>query len=165
MNEKKTKGSSQKNKGGIEQDTHGSKEQKTKVSDIMSPDPISLDVSSTVAEAAQAMRKKDIGDVVIVEEDNLIGILTDRDIVVRCIAENRDPESTDVGSICSRDVTTLSPGDSIDFAWQLMKSHSIRRLPVVQQGHAVGIVSMGDLAKFSDPDSALSKVSEEVPNK
>jgi len=140
-------------------------ETKTKVSDIMHPDPISLDVSSTVAEAAQAMRTKDIGNVVIVEEDNIIGILTDRDIVVRCIAENKDPESTDVGSICSRGVTTLSPGDSVDFAWKLMKSHSVRRLPVVQQGHAIGIVSMGDLAKFSDPDSALSQVSKNAPNK
>lgn len=140
-------------------------ETKTKISDIMHPHPISLDVSSTVAEAAQAMRTKDIGDVVVVEEDNIVGILTDRDIVVRCIAQNKDPESTDVGSICSREVTTLSPGDSVDFAWKLMKSHAIRRLPVVQQGHAIGIVSMGDLAKFSDPDSALSQVSKNAPNK
>jgi CBS domain-containing protein len=101
---------------------------------------------------------------VVEEEGRAAGILTDRDIVVRAIAEGRDPGSTTVGEVCSSDLTTLTPDQSIDDAVRLMREHDVRRLPVVQDGRPVGIVSLGDLAVELDPDSALADISAAPPN-
>jgi CBS domain-containing protein len=135
------------------------------IQDVMTPNPIALDSSATVAEAAQKMKSSDVGTVVVVEEDQLLGILTDRDIVVRCIAEGKNPDSTDCGDVCSRNVATLSPGDSVEFALDLMTRHSVRRLPVVQQGKAIGIVSLGDTTLATSPDSPLGEISSRPPNR
>jgi CBS domain-containing protein len=120
--------------------------------------------ASTVAEAARRMREADIGDVIVLEDDRLYGIVTDRDIVVRTIAEGRDPATAKLGDICSRDMTTLNPTDTVEDAVRLMREKAIRRLPVVEKGKPVGIVSLGDLAVTQDPNSALGNISAASPN-
>jgi CBS domain-containing protein len=118
-----------------------------------------------VREAAEAMRANDIGDVVVVDDNGkLSGILTDRDIVVRVVAEGRDPRTTRIGDIASRDLTAVSPDDPVDRAVQLMRDKAIRRLPAVDKGKPVGIVSIGDLALDRDPGSALADISAAPPN-
>jgi len=136
-----------------------------RIRDVMTTNPQTLPESTIVREAAETMRANDIGDV-IVNDDNgqLTGILTDRDIVVRVVAEGRDPRATRIGDIASRELTAVSPDDPLDRAVQLMRERAIRRLPVVEQGKPVGIVSIGDLALYRDPDSALADISAAPPN-
>lgn len=137
----------------------------SKLSDIMTPNPTTVRTSSTLVEAADAMRQQDIGDVLVVGDDGgLRGIVTDRDIVVRAIAEGRDPSSTRVEEVCSGDVTTCSPDSDVDEAVQLMRDNAIRRLPVVDGKRLVGVVAIGDLAIEEDPRSALADISAAPPN-
>ena len=100
-----------------------------------------------------------IGDVVVLQDGNMCGIATDRDIVVRAIANGKDPATTPIGEICGKDVTTLSFDTTIDDAVVLMRDKALRRLPVVDDGFPVGIVSLGDLALKRDPRSALADIS------
>ena len=136
-----------------------------RIRDVMTTNPETLPESTIVREAAEAMRANDIGDVVVVDDNGAIsGILTDRDIVVRVVAEGRDPRATRIGDIASREMTAVSPDDPVDRAVQLMRERAIRRLPVVDKGKPVGIVSIGDLALDRDPDSALADISAAPPN-
>ena len=136
-----------------------------RIQDVMTTNPETLPESTTVREAAEAMRANDIGDVVVVDDNGkLSGILTDRDIVVRVVAEGRDPRVTRIGDIASRDLTAVSPDDPVDRAVQLMRDKAIRRLPAVDKGKPVGIVSIGDLALDRDPGSALADISAAPPN-
>ncbi|HWN04567.1 MAG TPA: CBS domain-containing protein [Candidatus Dormibacteraeota bacterium] len=136
-----------------------------RIQDVMTTNPETLPESTTVREAAEAMRANDIGDVVVVDDNGkLSGILTDRDIVVRVVAEGRDPRTTRIGDIASRDLTAVSPDDPVDRAVQLMRDKAIRRLPAVDKGKPVGIVSIGDLALDRDPGSALADISAAPPN-
>ena len=136
-----------------------------RIRDVMTTNPETLPESTTVREAAEAMRANDIGDVVVVDDNGqLSGILTDRDIVVRVVAEGRDPRTTRIGDIASRDLTAVSPDDPVDRAVQLMRDKAIRRLPAVDKGKPVGIVSIGDLALDRDPGSALADISAAPPN-
>jgi CBS domain-containing protein len=134
------------------------------IRDVMTPNPRMIGSSASLIEAAQTMREHDIGDVVVLEDRRLGGILTDRDIVVRALAEGRDPEKTKVGDICSRDLTTVSPTDSVGYAVRLMRAKAIRRLPVVEEGQVVGIVSLGDMAIEKDRRSVLGEISAAPPN-
>ena len=135
------------------------------IRDVMTTNPETLPESTIVREAAEAMRANDIGDVVVVDDNGAIsGILTDRDIVVRVVAEGRDPRVTRIGDIASRELTAVSPDDPVDRAVQLMRERAIRRLPVVDKGKPVGIVSIGDLALDRDPGSALADISAAPPN-
>jgi CBS domain-containing protein len=119
----------------------------------------------TVLEAARAMRDAEIGDVIVVNSQNTLkGIVTDRDIAVRSVAENRDPSQTTLLNICSESLTVLSPSDGISDAVRVMREHALRRLPVVDGGTPVGIVSLGDLAVFRDPDSVLADISAAPAN-
>ncbi|MFF4257760.1 CBS domain-containing protein [Streptomyces sp. NPDC001663] len=138
-----------------------------KIRDVMSPGAASVEPMTTVARAARVMREQDIGDVLVAYDCDLFGVLTDRDIVVRALAEGRDPESTTVGSVCTPPpVATLSPDDTTDLAVELMRRHAVRRLPVVERGGCpVGMVSLGDLATTEDPHSALEDISKAVPNR
>ncbi len=133
--------------------------------DIMTQKPLTLQTSDTITAAARTMRDGNIGDVVVLEDGQVRGILTDRDIVVRALAEGMDPSRTTVGQVCSRELTTLSPTDSIAQAVSIMRDKAIRRLPVVEGGRPVGIVSLGDLAVERDPDSALGGISAAPPNR
>ncbi len=131
----------------------------------MTPAPEALEATATVMHAAKLMRERDIGDVVVLEDDRLYGILTDRDIVVRVLAERSDPGAVTVGEVCSRDLTAISPTASLADAVRLIREKAIRRLPVVEDdGMVVGIVSLGDIAAARDPKSTLGDISAAAPN-
>lgn len=134
------------------------------VRDLMTPDPVTVDESASLRQVAQLMREQDIGDVIVERQGSVGGIVTDRDIVVRAIAEGESPDSLLAGDICSGDVLSVSPTDTMDDAARLMSEAAVRRLPVVEDGRAVGIVSLGDLARVQDPDSPLADISAEPPN-
>ena len=132
--------------------------------ELMTPNPVALPGTASVHEAARAMRDADIGDVIVIENQQVCGIVTDRDIVVRTVAEARDPATTTLADLCSHALLTVTPTDSVEEAVRLMRTHAIRRLPVVEGGQPVGIVSLGDLARERDPGSALGEISSAPPN-
>jgi CBS domain-containing protein len=111
------------------------------------------------------MRDRDIGDVVVTSNGAIVGIVTDRDIVVRAIAAEVDAVTTTVASVCNPEVHTLQAEDSVARAVELMREHGVRRIPIVDGGELVGIVALGDLAEERDPDSVLGDISEAPPNK
>jgi CBS domain-containing protein len=133
------------------------------IKDAMTTTPASLPASSTVADAAQQMRDLDIGDVLVEQEGRLAGIVTDRDLVVRAIAEGRAVTST-LGDIVSSEVVWITPTDTADDAIRLMRERALRRVPVVEDGKPIGIVSLGDLAGERDPRSVLGEISTAPPN-
>lgn len=136
-----------------------------RIRDVMTPNPQTLPASTTGREAAEAMRANDIGNVVVTDDNgNVAGILTDRDLVVRVIAEGRDPRATHIGDIASHDLSAVGPDDSVGRAVQIMREKAVRRLPVMEKGKVVGIVSLGDLALDRDQDSALADISAAPPN-
>lgn len=135
------------------------------VHDVMTYNLTTLPMSASVLDAAHAMRDANIGDVMVLNNGNLCGIVTDRDLVVRAIAQGRDPSTTTLADICSQDLSTVAPTNSIDHAVQLMRQKALRRLPVVENGHPIGIVSLGDLAQNRDPQSALGEISAAPPNR
>jgi CBS domain-containing protein len=134
------------------------------VEEIMTRDPRTVNAGDRVIDAARIMRDDDIGDVIVVENGNVEGIVTDRDIVVRDVAENRDPASTPVREVCTTGVEALEPGASVDDALRKMRDADIRRIPVVEDGRPVGIVSLGDLAVEREPDSTLADISAASPD-
>jgi signal-transduction protein with cAMP-binding, CBS, and nucleotidyltransferase domain len=135
------------------------------IQEVMSTDPIVLQQGASIQEAAQAMREQDIGDVIVMDDSQQIcGIVTDRDIVLRAVAQGSDPQSMTIGEICTRDVQTLSPKDEVGEAVKRMSDQAIRRLPVVDKGRPVGVVSLGDLAVTRDPESALADISAAPAN-
>ena len=135
------------------------------IQDLMTPDLKALEATASVRAAAELMRERDIGDVVVLENNRLCGIVTDRDIVVRVLADGGDPGMVTVGEICSRELTTVPPTASIDDAVRLIRQKAIRRLPVVEDnGEVLGIISIGDIAVAKDRESALADVSAAPPN-
>lgn len=136
----------------------------TTVSDVMTRNPETIEADQPVLEAARRMRDADIGDVIVLDNGRIVGILTDRDIAVRVVAEGMD-SSTPVRQACSADdLQTVGPDTPLAQAVQLMRSNSIRRLPVVENDQAVGVLSLGDLAMELDEDSALADISADAPN-
>lgn len=134
------------------------------IRDVMTADPTALDANDSVVAAARAMRDQDIGNVLVRRDGAVCGIVTDRDIVVRALANGGDPNSVTLGDVCSADLTTLSPDDSLDDARTVMREKALRRVPVVENGNAVGIVSLGDLAMKDAAGQALEGISEAPPN-
>jgi CBS domain-containing protein len=106
-----------------------------------------------------------VGTVIVLESDRICGIVTDRDLVVRGLAQGGDPAATTLGQICSRTLTTVAPSDAVGEAVRLMREKAIRRLPVVENGQVVGIVSIGDLARKLERKSALGEISAAPPNR
>ena len=135
------------------------------IRDVMTPNPCAISPSASVMDAAQIMRENNIGNVIVLEDDRLCGILTDRDIVVRALAEGADLHTTSVAEICSRDLTTIEATAGVGQAVRLMREKAIRRLPVVDEnGFVLGIVSIGDVAVERDRHSALADISAAPPN-
>jgi CBS domain-containing protein len=135
------------------------------VGDIMTRSPRVVGADRPVVTAATLMRDEGIGAVVVTDNDQVYGILTDRDIVVRGLAEGRDSTRTRIGEICSRELTTVRPTDPLQHAVKLMRERAVRRLPVLDEsGRVVGIVSLGDIALERDPDSVLGEISAAPPN-
>jgi CBS domain-containing protein len=135
------------------------------VGELMTRDPVMVEPNATVRDAARMMRDRDIGAVLVGDKATLVGLLTDRDIVVRGIAEKPDAPNMKVGDIVSKELETVAPNDSVDRAVKLMRSKALRRVPVVEGGKPVGMVAIGDLAVELDPKSALAEISSADPNR
>jgi CBS domain-containing protein len=132
------------------------------VREAMTSKLCSIDTDKPVAYAAKMMRDEDVGIAPIVEGDRLVGVLTDRDIAVRVVAEGRDPEQVKVTEVASRDIVTLDPQQDLDEALRLMARHQVRRLPVVEEdGRLVGILAQADVAKHGD-DARTGEVVEQI---
>ena len=134
------------------------------IRDVMTKNPITVEHQMTLTDAARAMRDADIGDVVVTKDGDVCGILTDRDIVVRAIADDRNPADCMVGDICSHDLVSVAPDDSVDRAKELMRQRAVRRLPVLEGGRLTGMVSLGDLAIEADGERVLDDISAAKPN-
>ena len=128
------------------------------VRDVMTAEPATIEATQTIQDAARLMREHDTGAIVVTEDGRVAGIATDRDIAVRAVAEGKGP-GTAVRDVCSSDLETVAPDYSVEQAVQLMRQRSVRRLPVVESGRAVGILSIGDLAMERDSGSALADIS------
>ena len=116
------------------------------VRDAMTENPRSIGASASVVEAARLMRDEHIGSLPITDDEELVGMLTDRDITTRVVAEAADPKMTSVGDVVSRHLISVEPDEDLEEAVQLMASHQVRRLPVVENGRLVGIVAQADIA-------------------
>jgi CBS domain-containing protein len=127
----------------------------------MTRDVRACEPSATVADAAKVMAQEDVGPVPIVDDGRLVGIVTDRDIVVRVVAEGRDPNATTVKEIASTELVTVSPGDDLDEALNLLAARQVRRLPVVEGERLVGIVAQADIARLGK-DKKTGEVVEEI---
>ncbi len=138
-----------------------------KAQEIMSKNPRTVTPDTAIQEAARLMKEEDVGVLPVVESTSskrLLGVVTDRDIAVRVVAEGKDPSSTTVGDVASTDLHTLSPDDSVEDAIELVRQHALGRVPVVEGARPVGIVSIGDLAIERDTGSALADISSEPAN-
>ena len=116
------------------------------VRDAMTEDPRSIGQSASVMEAARLMRERDIGSLPITDDEQLVGMITDRDITTRVVAEGADPQTTSVSDVFSQDLISIEPGNDLEEALRLMARHQVRRLPVVENGRLVGIVAQADIA-------------------
>lgn len=135
------------------------------VADVMTDRVVALAADAPVREAAEAMRDNDIGDVIVLDEGKVRGIVTDRDLVVRVVAERLDPTDAHLADVCSANVIAARPDTTVDDAVRAMRERAVRRLPVVDsEGRPVGVVSLGDLARAQAPQSALADISNAPPN-
>lgn len=137
------------------------------VADVMTAMPETVTPETTLEEAARRMRDGDIGDVLVADESGgeLQGIVTDRDITIRAVAAGSDPSTTTVASVLSSDLQSVSPSDAIQIAAARMRSANVRRLPVLDAGRPVGIVSLGDLAIATDSGATLADISVASPDR
>jgi CBS domain-containing protein len=131
------------------------------IRDLMSSNPRTVSSDSSVIEAARMMRDEDVGLVPVVDGDRLVGTVTDRDITIRVVAEQKDPQSTQVREVASTDLVTIDPQQDLSEALRLMAQHQVRRLPVVEQGRLVGIVAQADVAREGS-DSQTGELVEEI---
>jgi CBS domain-containing protein len=134
----------------------------TRVRDVMMLHPHALRADSTLREAAKEMREAGITSIIVTKDGAICGIVTDRDIVLRAVAQGKGPE-TQLADVCTRFIVTLSPDTEIDEAARLMRDRAVRRLPVEEDGRPVGIVSLVDLALEQRDYSVLSQLSAQAP--
>jgi CBS domain-containing protein len=135
------------------------------IRDFMTPTPVTLSAASTLVDAAIAMRDFNVGSIIVFDNEQLYGIATDRDIVIRAIANGYYPATTKLGEVCSRELLTVAPSDTVDKAVRIMRAKAIRRLPVVENGQLVGIVSIDDLAGEQEPHAFLADHSDAPPRR
>ena len=129
-----------------------------KVRDVMTPGPIGVDYHQSVGEAARAMRDWGVGAILVVSNGSLYGLVTDRDLVVRAVAEGRGADEP-VGPLSSANLVGVDADADVHEAMRLMRQHGVRRLPVLEDGQVAGIVSLGDLAMQDEPDLAFAQLS------
>jgi CBS domain-containing protein len=129
-----------------------------KVRDIMSAAPVCMAATQSVSAAAKAMKERGVGTVLVVSGGRLEGLVTDRDITIRVLAEDRDPATTRLGDICTGELAVLRPDDDVQHADRLVRERAVRRLLVIAEGVPVGVVSIGDLALDRDERSAPSQI-------
>ena len=131
------------------------------VRDAMTANPRTATPAQSLAEAAQIMQSEDVGSVPVVEDGRLVGVLTDRDIAIRAVAEGVDVKTLNVGDVASREPVTVEPGQDLDEALALMARHQVRRLPVVDDGQLVGILAQADVA-IEVKEKKAGEVLEEI---
>ena len=132
------------------------------VADAMTSNPCTIDADQTVAYAARMLKDENVGLAPVVEGQRLVGTLTDRDIVMRVVAEGRDPQTIKVRDVASSDLVTVDPQQDLDEALRLMASHQVRRLPVVEEdGHVVGILAQADVAEHAK-EKKVGEMVEEI---
>ena len=132
------------------------------IREVMTSNPCTIDADKSVAYAAKMMRDEDVGLAPIVEGDKLIGMLTDRDIAIRVVADGKDPDQVKVREVASKQVVTIDPQQDLDEALRIMAKHQVRRLPVVEEdGKLVGVVAQADVAREGD-DTQTGKLVEEI---
>jgi CBS domain-containing protein len=136
----------------------------TTVGEFMTTRLVTMDGTDTLTAAAQEMRDSAIGDVIVTSGDAVIGIVTDRDITVRGVADGLDVSSATLSQILSQDVVTVTQYDDAVAAADLMRTYGVRRLPVIEEGRLIGLVSLGDLAVEREPQSVLADISADDPN-
>ena len=137
------------------------------IKDLMNPNAVTIEPTASAALAARLLSRHNVGALPVCGEDRrLRGVVTDRDIVLRCVAAEEDPAQTPVRDIMTRGCFTVAPEDDCREATRIMALRQVRRLPVVRQGRVVGIVSLGDLAKSHafdmEASKALSEISENI---
>jgi len=134
------------------------------VKDVMTAGVAAVRPDASVAEAARLMRVQGIGDVVVADGQDVVGVLTDRDIVVRAVADGTDPSALAAGDVCTPRPVVVGPREPLSVAVALMREHAVRRLPVVEDGLPVGVLSLGDLAEERDPRSLLAGIGRAAPD-
>jgi CBS domain-containing protein len=133
-----------------------------RIREIMTSNPSTIEPDKPVAEAARIMKQEDAGVVPVTQNGRLIGMVTDRDITIRIVAEGKDPQSTAVREVASTDLVTVAPRQELDEALRLMAQHKVRRLPVVEEdGRLVGVVAQADVAREGD-DTQTGQVVQEI---
>lgn len=116
------------------------------VRDVMTPGVVAVGPDASLVEAAQLMRAQDIGHVLVATAGRVVGVLTDRDITLRAVADGADPLTVTAQAICTPNPVMVAPDDAVASAVSLMLENAVRRLPVVEDGRPVGMVTLGDLA-------------------
>ncbi|WP_433570603.1 CBS domain-containing protein [Streptomyces sp. CA-251247] len=129
------------------------------VRDVMTAGVAAVRPDASLVEAARLMRTLNVGDVLVAHGDRIVGVVTDRDIAVRAVAHGIDPVTVSAESVCTADPVCIDPDAEVSTAVRLMRTHAVRRLPVVEDGRPLGMVSIGDLAVAQDPESALADIS------
>ena len=129
-----------------------------KVRDVMTPGPIGVDYHQSIGEAARTMRDWGVGAVLVVSNESLYGLVTDRDLVVRAVAEARGADEP-VGPLSSGNLIGVDADANVREAMRLMREHAVRRLPVLENGQVAGIVSLGDLAMQDEPVLSFAQLS------
>jgi CBS domain-containing protein len=131
-----------------------------KVRDAMTPSPTTIDANAPVVEAARAMASQNVGSLPVVDGGTLVGMVTDRDLVLNVLAKDVDPHSTTVATVCTDDPVVVGPEDSLDDALQRMAREQVRRLPVVEDERLVGILAQADVSRTAEPAETGRMVEE-----
>jgi CBS domain-containing protein len=134
------------------------------IREVMTPNPVTIPGDMSATDAAGLMRDRDIGDIIVMDQDRVMGIITDRDITVRVVAARQDPSNPKLSDICSQEFYSVEHTATVEEAIDLMRAKAVRRVPVMDNGCPVGIVSIGDLALERDRESALADISAAPPN-
>jgi CBS domain-containing protein len=134
------------------------------IREVMTPNPVTIPGDMSAIDAAGLMRDRDIGDVIVMDQDRVMGIITDRDITVRVVAARQDLSNPKLSDICSQEFYSVEHTATVEEAIDLMRAKAVRRVPVMDNGCPVGIVSIGVLVLERDRECALADISAAPPN-
>jgi CBS domain-containing protein len=132
-----------------------------RVREVMTPAPATIDAQASAVDAARLMASQDVGSLPVVDNGTLVGMVTDRDLVLHVLAKDVDPHQTTVATVCSENPVVVGPEDSLDEALQRMAREKVRRLPVVEEEQLVGIVAQADVSRAAEP-AATGRMVEEI---
>ncbi len=132
----------------------------TSVQDVMTPAPTSIESGEMVLEAARRMVSENVGSLPVVKDGQLVGMVTDRDLVLHVLAKGLDPHQVAVGIVCTEGPVTVAPDEPLDTALQRMAKEQVRRLPVVDDGRLVGILAQADIARTAHVETTGRLVEE-----